>query len=112
MFSANAGIVLKNTAIVASFGAEPRRHESDHWLKYFQSKGFDVIDPREDDIMLEGCGDFMSLQVRLLSIYLWDNLVYCSACMAQICNRICLAFILSFVMYEKYHKKGGLQKFK
>jgi len=62
VFSANAGIVLKNTAIVASFGAEPRRPESDHWLRYFQAKGFDCIDPRDDDVKIEGCGDFMSLQ--------------------------------------------------
>ena len=61
VFSANAAIIFKNKAVIANFGAEPRVPESEHYKKFFAERDFEVIDPSEDGVHIEGCGDFMSL---------------------------------------------------
>ena len=60
VFSANAAIIYKNKAVIANFGAEPRVGESQFYKKFFAERNFDVIDPSEEGVHIEGCGDFMS----------------------------------------------------
>lgn len=60
VFSANAAIIHKNKAVIANFGAAPRTPESDHYVKFFKERNFEVIDPRDEGVHIEGCGDFMS----------------------------------------------------
>lgn len=61
VFSANAAIIYGNKAVIANFGAEPRIPESEHYKKFFAERDFQVIDPSEEGVHIEGCGDFMSL---------------------------------------------------
>lgn len=61
VFSANAAIIYENKAVIANFGAVPRVPESQHYLKFFKERNFEVIDPSEDNVHIEGCGDFMNL---------------------------------------------------
>ena len=61
VFSANAAIIHGNKAVIANFGAEPRVPESVHYKKFFAERDFEVIDPSEEGVHIEGCGDFMSL---------------------------------------------------
>ena len=59
VFTANAGIIHGNKAVVSSFGAVPRRPETKHHIPFFEAQGFEVINPHDDGVELEGCGDFM-----------------------------------------------------
>ena len=64
VFTANAGIIYGNKAILANFGAEPRVPESQHYKEFFKGLNFEVIDPADENVHIEGCGDFMSLYDR------------------------------------------------
>lgn len=59
VFTANAGIVHGNKAVVSNFGAVPRRPETQHHIPFFKERGFEVINPNDDGVEIEGCGDFM-----------------------------------------------------
>ena len=59
VFTANAGIIHGNKAVVSNFGAVPRRRETEHHVKFFQEQGFEVINPVDSGVEIEGCGDFM-----------------------------------------------------
>lgn len=59
VFTANAGIIHGNKAVLSNFGAVPRRPETQHHIPFFKEHGFEVINPADDGVELEGCGDFM-----------------------------------------------------
>ena len=59
VFTANAGIIHGNKAVVSSFGAVPRQPETQYHIPFFEAQGFEVINPRDDGVEIEGCGDFM-----------------------------------------------------
>ena len=59
VFTANAGIVHGNKAVVSNFGAVPRRPETQYHIPFFKERGFEVINPNDDGVKIEGCGDFM-----------------------------------------------------
>jgi N-dimethylarginine dimethylaminohydrolase len=59
VFTANAGIVHGNKAVVSSFGAVPRQPETHYHIPFFKERGFEVINPIDDGVEIEGCGDFM-----------------------------------------------------
>lgn len=59
VFTANAGVIHGDKAVVANFGAVPRRPESQHYIQFFKERGFEVINPEDDGVEIEGCGDFM-----------------------------------------------------
>lgn len=59
VFTANAGIVHGNIAVVSSFGAVPRQPETQHHIHFFKDRGFEVIIPSDHNVQIEGCGDFM-----------------------------------------------------
>ncbi|XP_028395954.1 uncharacterized protein LOC114519962 [Dendronephthya gigantea] len=59
VFTANAGIIHGNKAVVSSFGAVPRQPETQHHIPFFKERGFEVINPLDDGVEIEGCGDFM-----------------------------------------------------
>eukprot|EP00794_Sanderia_malayensis_P003784 gene3784-4307_t len=63
VFSANAAIIFGNKSVIANFGAAPRVPESEHYVKFFKERNFEVIDPATEagNVHIEGCGDFMSL---------------------------------------------------
>jgi len=56
VFTANAGLVLDNKIIVSRFRNVERRGEEPHDYRWFQDKGFDILDwPQE--VAFEGAGD-------------------------------------------------------
>lgn len=59
VFTANAGIVHGNKAVVSNFGAVPRRPETQYHTTFFKERGFEVLNPLDDEVEIEGCGDFM-----------------------------------------------------
>ena len=59
VFTANAGIIHGNKAVVSNFGAVPRRPETQYHIPFFKERGFEVINPHDDGVEIEGCGDFM-----------------------------------------------------
>ena len=59
VFTANAGIVHGNKAVVSSFRAIPRQPETQYHIPFFKERGFEVINPLDDGVEIEGCGDFM-----------------------------------------------------
>lgn len=56
VFTANAGVVYRNRAIVSRFGPEQRRGEEAHFRAWFQAHDFEVI-AWPQDLVFEGAGD-------------------------------------------------------
>ena len=56
VFTANAGLVLGNKAVISRFQAKERQGEEPHFLEWFRAYGFDCIDWPQD-IVFEGAGD-------------------------------------------------------
>ena len=59
VFTANAGIVHGNKAVVSSFRVAPRQPETQYHILFFKERGFEVINPIDDGVEIEGSGDFM-----------------------------------------------------
>ena len=56
VFTANAGVVYNNRAIVSRFEFDERRGEETHFRHWFEQNGFEVVDwPQE--LIFEGAGD-------------------------------------------------------
>lgn len=58
VFTANAGVVYHDRAIVSRFGFEERRGEEPHFKKWFENNGFEVVDWPEE-LVFEGAGDLL-----------------------------------------------------
>jgi len=56
VFTANAGFVYKNTAILSKFSVSPRQPEEEYFAKWFKDQGYDVIQPKNS---YEGQGDHL-----------------------------------------------------
>lgn len=56
VFTANAGFVNKNTAILTRFSKPERRPEENHYRAWFESRGYTVVQPTND---YEGEGDHL-----------------------------------------------------
>src|SRR5690625_413312 len=56
VFTANAGVVYHDRAIVSRFGFDERRGEEPYFRKWFEDNGFKVADWPEE-LVFEGAGD-------------------------------------------------------
>jgi N-dimethylarginine dimethylaminohydrolase len=56
VFTANAGVVVKNTAVLSRFKYPQRRQEEPVYQSWFESKGYQVVQPRH---YFEGAGDLL-----------------------------------------------------
>lgn len=56
VFTANAGLVLGNTAVISRFRATERQGEEPHFLDWFSGYGFDCPEWPQD-VVFEGAGD-------------------------------------------------------
>jgi len=56
VFTANAGFVHKNTAILSKFATTERQPEEEHFAKWFKDQGYTVIQPKNS---YEGQGDHL-----------------------------------------------------
>ncbi len=56
VFTANAGLVLGRRVVVSRFYHEERKGESPYFLRFFESRGFE-IEPLPESIFFEGAGD-------------------------------------------------------
>jgi N-dimethylarginine dimethylaminohydrolase len=56
VFTANAGVVYNDRAIVSRFEFEERRGEEAHFRRWFADNGFEVLDWPQD-LIFEGAGD-------------------------------------------------------
>lgn len=56
VFTANAGFVLGNAAVVSRFRAEERRPEEPLFRAFFEAQGFDIA-PWPEELPFEGAGD-------------------------------------------------------
>ena len=56
VFTANAGLVLDNTVVLARFKHAERRGEEPHFAKWFRDNGFQVVLPPAE-LAFEGAGD-------------------------------------------------------
>lgn len=56
VFTANAGLIYGNKAVVSRFRFAERQPESKHFREWFAAQGFDVIELPED-ALFEGAGD-------------------------------------------------------
>lgn len=61
VFTANAGIIFKNIAIISKFKYPQRRSEEPIWRKWFESKGYAVVQPQH---FFEGAGDLLKDSVN------------------------------------------------
>ncbi|MEM8864353.1 MAG: arginine deiminase-related protein [Planctomycetota bacterium] len=56
VFTANAALIHRDTAVLARFKHPQRQGETQHDRQWFQANGFDVVDP-PGDFAFEGAGD-------------------------------------------------------
>ncbi len=56
VFTANGGFVLDGKAVLPNFSHRERQHEKEHFKKWFEQRGFGVLD-LPDDVPFEGEGD-------------------------------------------------------
>jgi N-dimethylarginine dimethylaminohydrolase len=68
VFSANAGVVIKNNFIVSSMKHKERKGESKYFRKWFADKKYNIID-LVPGVTFEGCGDVLIYGKDLIGGY-------------------------------------------
>ena len=68
VFSANAGVVIKNNFIISSMKHKERKGESKYFRKWFADKKYNIID-LVPGVTFEGCGDVLIYGKDLIGGY-------------------------------------------
>ncbi len=68
VFTANAGLPVGERFFLSRFRHEQRQHESPHFRKWFEARGFDIVEFPED-VYFEGAGDALFLGPTLFAGY-------------------------------------------
>ena len=68
VFTANAGLPFENKVILSRFRYKQRKPEAEHFKKWFQGHGFEVVD-LPSGIFFEGAGDALFMGDQLFAGY-------------------------------------------